>query len=264
MLLKKFRYSIWHDLVYDIWKKKDIKYMLNNSVISILVGIPALLFSKVIICWNFFYHNESVISIEKIIGLQIIVCLLVFILTSFRKTRFLGEPERYAEFIIPFVSILLVLVAWNHFWIILIVLSFSFSIIVYHFALFGFNEFKTPDYILTLKNIIEQTVARDEYRIFSNNTSLLNYFINDLRFKILQPDISYDYTGRFHFKEIFPDEYFKVSPSVIIPLINDFNIDWFVLDINFLSEEFFLPINNNTLTKVAESGNLILYKFSNA
>lgn len=93
----KLRYSIWRDLVYDIYIKlkkepaiKSVQYAYNNSVLIVLFLNPFIIVSILpftLIEEPFLVHCRNFS----------ICCFILFILTSFRFSRFLGEPERYAE-----------------------------------------------------------------------------------------------------------------------------------------------------------------------
>jgi hypothetical protein len=109
VFILKARPSIWRDLIFDIWKNiikrpaTGLLYAYHNPVISITIGIPILGYLLfVFLVRNSFYTTE----IEKLLFYNIIIALSVFFLTSIRKTRFLGEPERYVELVIPSIVLL--------------------------------------------------------------------------------------------------------------------------------------------------------------
>jgi hypothetical protein len=111
------RYSIWRDLAWDIWvkfKTADVRgslmYAYENSFLIILLLNPlsmaALLFfalgETVPAGWYSYAHAISLAG------------LMVAFLTSFRLTRFLGEPERYVEATTPWAILVAVYVFSNH------------------------------------------------------------------------------------------------------------------------------------------------------
>jgi hypothetical protein len=98
------RKSIWRDLVWDIWMRparqgvaKGLRYAYENSVLVVLLLNPL----AVVCLWTAIgdaqlHHGPLGFS------LSLALCgLLAALLTSFRATRFLGEPERYVEAITP-------------------------------------------------------------------------------------------------------------------------------------------------------------------
>jgi len=103
----KYRFSIWRDLVYDLWKilkvnpKQGIRYAYENSILIIIFLNPLVL----ICCYRFFFDQNPRTSLENYANSVAIAGLISAIITSFRKTRFLGEPERYAEAVIPWAAI---------------------------------------------------------------------------------------------------------------------------------------------------------------
>lgn len=102
----KMRYSIWRDFIYDIWLKfstsllQGFKYAYNNSLLILMLLNPLAVFSV------FIWLNSHKMPAMAIYFVEITVAgVLVFLLTSFRLTRFLGEPERYIEFVTVFSTI---------------------------------------------------------------------------------------------------------------------------------------------------------------
>lgn len=101
----KLRYGIWRDLVYDIWIKlskspfEGLKYLYGNSVIIVALLNPLAFFC--LIMWS----DEGIPPMFSYFMHLSIAGMVVFFLTSFRATRFLGEPERYVEFISVFSTV---------------------------------------------------------------------------------------------------------------------------------------------------------------
>ncbi len=97
------RYSIWRDLVWDIWsriradKVNGLRYAYENSVL-IVAGLNPLV---LVACWAYVATGAR----EGFTGYAGAVALaggIAMFATSFRRTRFLGEPERYVEAVSPF------------------------------------------------------------------------------------------------------------------------------------------------------------------
>lgn len=102
------RESIWRDLVWDIWRKlrenpkAAFRYAYENSVLIVLFLNPLVVVAAILAL-------PGAPGLDAVEGglfdfaLDVALCgLLAMLLTSFRWTRFLGEPERYAEAVTPF------------------------------------------------------------------------------------------------------------------------------------------------------------------
>ena len=105
----KIRPSIYRDFIYDFWirlvklktqKVEALYYIYSNPILELIYGFPFL--------WVSLYYdfnngyNEQLTIIDSIIKLS----LVIFFIISLRPFRFLGEPQRYVEFVIPLISIL--------------------------------------------------------------------------------------------------------------------------------------------------------------
>lgn len=98
------RYSIWRDLVWDIPRRiaaapvQGLRYAYENSAL-VVVGLNPL-WTLVVIAWV-----TGSLPRNGALGYATDVALtggVAAFLTSLRATRFLGEPERYAEAVTPF------------------------------------------------------------------------------------------------------------------------------------------------------------------
>ena len=101
------RYSIWRDLVLDIWRKiaadpvAGLRYAYENSAL-IVVGLNPM-WTMTTVAWA-----AGVLPRDGALGFATDIALcggLAAFLTSFRRTRFLGEPERYIEATAPFSAV---------------------------------------------------------------------------------------------------------------------------------------------------------------
>ncbi len=97
------RYSIWRDLVRDIPRQfahgtqAGLRYAYENSVVIVVLLNPLLILT---IAARLF----GLLPANPILEFASDVALcggLAMLLTSFRPTRFLGEPERYVEAVTP-------------------------------------------------------------------------------------------------------------------------------------------------------------------
>jgi hypothetical protein len=98
------RTSIWRDLIWDIWMRfasqgasKGLRYAYDNSVLVVLLLNPLA-----IVCLWAALRGAELHHGMLGFSLSLALCgVLAALLTSFRPTRFLGEPERYVEVIAP-------------------------------------------------------------------------------------------------------------------------------------------------------------------
>ena len=104
VLILKRRESIWRDLIWDIWRRlhekgaaQALRYAYENSVAVVVLLNPLVVWC----CWSAVRGAELR---HGILGfcLSLAACgSLAALLTSFRISRFLGEPERYVEAVTP-------------------------------------------------------------------------------------------------------------------------------------------------------------------
>jgi hypothetical protein len=100
------RYSIWRDWVRDFWGRLRVHcisalfYIYGNPSVVVLVLSPMTLLSPLALvrCRATGAEGGFVVYSAQVC----VVALAVFLITSFRRTRFLGEPERYVEMAAPF------------------------------------------------------------------------------------------------------------------------------------------------------------------
>jgi hypothetical protein len=103
----KRRKSIWRDLVWDVWQrfgnglKAGFRYAYENSVLVVLLLNPLLLLACASALWGT-SPPDGLIAYSSAVALA---GAIAFVLTSFRLTRFIGEPERYAEAVTPWAII---------------------------------------------------------------------------------------------------------------------------------------------------------------
>ncbi len=230
------RPSIWRDFIYDFWIiffKNPIKglwYLYNNPAVNIVRGFPYIIPLLYIYTVSEPYYLDSLYKI-------LFVSILLFLLISFRKTRFLGEPERYVEFVAPF-AILQFVILFHETYILnsVLILCIILTSIEYYISwnlLKRRRENKHEKINALLKEIHS---IKSPVRLFSNNVELMKYFLPEMNMKVLYPNITALTTGPFHFKEIYKTKYPIVSKSAINSLIKWASINYFILDTSFDTE----------------------------
>ncbi len=239
--LWEHRYSIWRDFVYDIWAQRGlrqrIRYALNNPMISLFVGIPMIVLLTIVICCN--PTSRSTLLNSPATNSMLVIVLatvVVFLLTSFRRTRFLGEPERYVEFAIPFISVLAILLYDPYAIWLYSILACSFIAVIIQILL-SLRKCRSGvpsrdamlDVLSSLKTVI--TNSPETVRLFSNNQNLLAFAQGLCEyFTILRININSLHTGTLHFRQIYPVRYGTMSREAAVQLMKEFRINWYIHD----------------------------------
>jgi hypothetical protein len=102
------RPSIWGDIVVDIGRRfatqstsQALRYAYENSVLVVAMLNPISL-----VCVADAFQGAELRRGFQGFALSLALCgLLAALATSFRKTRFLGEPERYVEVVTPWATL---------------------------------------------------------------------------------------------------------------------------------------------------------------
>ena len=94
------RPSLWRDLVWDIWARfgqgisTGFRYAYENSLLIVIALNPLSVLAAIAVVMGWHDDLHPLFRFACEIALAGVVAML---LTSFRATRFLGEPERYVE-----------------------------------------------------------------------------------------------------------------------------------------------------------------------
>jgi hypothetical protein len=102
------RPSIWRDLVADIWIRlrrdltSGLRYAYENSVMIAVVLTPVTLIAAIVAITGWNALVDPLVSYAGSVALAGVIAAFA---TSFRPTRFLGEPERYLEAVAPWGAI---------------------------------------------------------------------------------------------------------------------------------------------------------------
>jgi hypothetical protein len=240
------RPSIWMDFVRDIYKKiqqqkgASIYYILYQPLLYIFIGIPAnvALFFLVLTMGS----TEHVVMFKPFYAL-ILTGLVLFLLTSFRRTRFLGEPERYVELSIPMAVFLVVQLSLvtgvaGKLWY---VVAFSVVILAIQFLLLWRSNRNKSTSIKAkdLESIIELVVSHSQEQgtLLSNSWhAMRKFYATDI--KTLTPVITAQYTGKFHISEIFKESFIYLSQDVLVELMEAFKLDYLILDTSHTTAQF--------------------------
>lgn len=245
IFILKIRYSIWRDFVYDFWRKgkslKTLNYIITNPVVESLYGFPYIFL--LIPFFSLILHSENILeaSLLKII----LTCCALFLLTSFRATRFLGEPQRYIEFSIPVISLLFCLKVSTPLYY--IYAAFVFLFIVAYKLLWGRYQKhqKTDskiDFPLEISGMINgSNTFYSNTKIISNDYELLKQ-LSPLDLKVIIPGITEYYSTKEDFQSQFINQEFKkVSPQWLQIKADKYEPECFILN-NDIYEKDYLKI----------------------
>lgn len=240
------RKSIWGDFIFEFpirtyrwlvdkpWKKFDqLHYVFTNPAIMIIVQIPFLVLAFIFTDYSQFWKGQEA---EQLLLYAIIVSLILFVLTSFRFTRFLGEPERYVEFAIAPLSIYALLVIDN-IWFLTPVLVFCVVLIIR-------SSYTFLTRVVTSKDISDIIEVRDFLveRSKNRNVKVLCTHTQDKKVLrvagIKQFDylLSQEYSSGFHVKEVFPENYDLVNFELLGKLITKLELNHLVTRSEVLEE----------------------------
>lgn len=236
------RPSIWRDLVYDIWKtlknkgKGGIYYAITNPVVFALLGIPVF---TVCMIAAVIYRNPDVRYAALIYDLYAIIfsCGLGFLITSFRKTRFLGEPERYLEFANPFCILLFNLLLLsgagknNAFFsnAVLIGLSIILSslLLLYNYSRNRKTNLVYTNNFMQLKDHVTE-IAKGKKILLSNSWNI-NRMFYDTDFTIPNPEFTSLKMGPFNLLDIFKKSWLFFEEDVLAGMVEHYKPDIFIL-----------------------------------
>jgi hypothetical protein len=236
-----YRYSIWLDFTRDFFVKYEElgllragQYIYRNPLLSSIFGFPILV-------WFIYYivRNPYTLKLDYLLyvfTILIIIGILLFIIFSFRATRFLGQPERYIEFFIPIMTILAAIYAD----IITLSLIMLMSLIIIMFEVIVLNKIIKKEHGVPSKHVrIEELLSRFSILVeedknvvlFSNNISLLKHFVID-KYIIYNINITTPLTAGLHFKDIYPITYQTVENGAVVHFLGQNIITHFILDIS--------------------------------
>lgn len=233
IFILKSRPSIYRDFVFDFWIKfkkdnalKALHYIYSNPLVEIIYGFPYLWF--VIFCKNINEFPDDFVTLYYLV----FISMSLFFITSFRWTRFLGEPQRYLEFVIPLITILFV-VQYDLVYVVSIVLCSSLLIVLYRKFLNKYQKTKLNS-IETEKDkllVYMQKIKGGAIDICISNDNELLKFIVLSDYKICRPDYStYFRTGKDFYSQFYDNDLVKLSPNVLATYFLNFRPDIIIIN----------------------------------
>lgn len=267
-IIFRTRYSIWRDFVYDFWKVfkkksfiKGAEYIYRNPVCELLLGFPVI---AILTLHYFFYRSTAIFLNHEWLLIVIFSGFIVFLITSFRQTRFLGEPQRYVEFVFPLMSILPVFI--NDTLLYITIISVSVLIIVFeiigvkllakkHQGGISFNE-KAMQLVSAFDHI---PISHNNNKLLCNTFEVLRYF-SDKDFKLMNVMNTSEFIAGLHFDEIFPETYGDFSLKSVLHFIKFYKINWFILDQKKITKEMFEKNADIPFEEIGSVYHYLIYK----
>lgn len=229
----KYRPNVYRDFIKDFWTKfsdqklklvDKIKYIFLNPLIELIYGFPYL------IIFLFLIRGEYDLIEVKIIG----SVLFLFFLITLNPFRFLGEPQRYIEFIIPIIAIIFVEKSTTEFQLFIAVFLFIFikliSILRRKGEVNGLNFLPIIDHLD--KNFNSQDILISNDQNFMKFCSpILNIITTDTS-KYIESIEELHFYNKNHYGCLTPESliyfYEKYRPNVImlnLAIYTDVEID---------------------------------------
>ena len=227
IFIHKARPSIYLDFVYDFWKKlrkdliKGIYYIYRNPLLEVFYGF--------IFLWpTIFYVNNFNSNIFQVIMGIIYVGLFCFFITSFKLTRFLGEPQRYMEFTIPFIVIVFIKIFEINSLIYITFLTFSLLMIICAKILTKIEQ-KSKAKIdrAELLEFLKNRRTDIEEVCVSNDSEILK-FLPIYNYRVVRVDYTIPYKNGNDFYSNFNDNLMIFSDKAIRNLIENFKPNLFI------------------------------------
>ena len=239
------RYSIWRDWVYDFWVKflskdsglsftKKLGYLITNPLVIVVFSMPFLI--PVMVEITGLFHQTGILRTGNILYALIVpvgIGIFIFLATSFRASRFLGEPERYIEFSLGLIAILASEVFESSTFLrVVIILSIILVLSRYYLyvtqVLKRRNE-KFSNNLEVIRDRLLEVSEQKEVRLLCNNTFACKTFF-DHRISIFWVTLLSEMTGSFHFEEIFKESYSYIQEEIIAPISKEFDVNYLVID----------------------------------
>lgn len=247
ILAKKFilqtRESVWGDFLKGFRTRKDrslgshLYYILSNPVIQGLFYLPLLpiiLFERSRTGDSFFTSTILPAVQVRVLFAFIGAGILCFLITSFRGTRFLGEPERYLEIINPFILLvgISVLYKWGGNKAVVSYASgvsvFTISQILLFIKGISATQNTISSDTQSIVNAIKQHSSGGDVRFFSNNQDWMKFYLPH-NFKMVYYYPTQEKIADIHLDEIMP-KYPIIQENYIERVINHYNINYFLID----------------------------------
>ncbi|WP_104722762.1 hypothetical protein [Helicobacter mesocricetorum] len=257
----KARFSIWRDFVYDFWIKRDKNYLLNNPVFEVLIGAFAACVALVGYWWVADSSEVEVWNLYVLLSSS----FFAFLVTSLRIARFLGEPQRYIEFGIPFATLLCVLLF--PLWVNVLLIVGNVWVLLWYIKNSQFHR-QLPEHIKIREELMRdlQSHFNEEYRhLLSNDHEIARHFYITA-YEPHMPNYCKFYKDREDFLgNYYQGDYHRISPQYLLKEMKLCQRGILILYTNllkFYDEEALIPsLENIQLTYLKSIGKFKIFKF---
>ena len=257
----KQRYSIWRDFVYDFWIKRDRTYIFGNPVFEVLFGAFPNCFILV------YYWFITDVSDTTLWTLYVLLSssFFAFFVTSLRVGRFLGEPQRYIEFGIPFACILCVVLLSSR--LVLLFVAFNFIVLKWYMKNSQIHR-QLPEHIKIRKEMIGylRDIFEEKYsNLVCNDVEILRHCYVTAYNPCLP-----DYSVYCKDKEAYLTNYYegdcgRLSPRFLANTMNKLGCGILIVYTNMLKyydETAILPLLNGVeVVHLKNIGKFKIFKF---
>lgn len=180
------RHSIWRDFIRDFWLmartspiQQTFRYVYENAVvIAVFLNVTTPL---ALALWLFDNGGTALPALVAFALEMAAIGAVLFVLTTFRATRFLGEPERYLEMTAPFTVAATAYLLDAHFG------SWALMALVGYFAAVDAAQLRLTQMVRQVMQsragdvadivaAVESAFGGQPIRFTSNNDELLKYF----------------------------------------------------------------------------------------
>ena len=258
----KVRYSIWRDFIYDFWVKKDKNYIFGNPAVEVFIGAFPSCF--VLIAYWFIPIQENVESVRALYLLAS-SAFFAFFLTSLRIFRFLGEPQRYIEFGMPFSSILCVVLL--PMWV-----SFAFLVmnllILFLYAKNSSFHRQLPEHIKIREELMEycNAIFDVKYQNLLTNDHEIGRHFYITKYEPHLPNYCAYYKDKEAFlSNFYKGDYHRISPLFIVQEIKKSESGILILYTNmlkFYDEHLIIPMLEGVILEhLRDIGKFKVFKF---
>ncbi len=233
VFILKQRPSIWMDWINEIPKrmhwlladypknKKQLEYISGNALWILVFQMPAYLLT--IAVWPLIAELSTTGYVLWSFALS---PFILFVATSFRATRFLGEPERYIEFgLIP--AAILALFTFN-IWVIgsLVIVQLALiSIELINFTRGARKQNSDADSILEVRNHLKRLADSESVRLMVPNTAARRK-LRSVYYKQYDWSFFNESSDGYVAQDIFAGEYKHFHYQVVPELIRKYELNF--------------------------------------
>lgn len=229
------RESIWLDFPvvfyhkFEMNFKQGIMYFYSNPVLLIFWAIPYM-----IPAYYFGIQKNDEFS-NLLINFNSIG-LLLFFLTSFRITRFLGEPERYVEFFIPTLSLQLfysVPVGVSDYWMVSLCIYGALAIIILFWIQYrsvGKTSSKWQKNMDEMFSVFLPEINDDKSLISNSWHVMRRFYGTDI--KTFTPNFTSLKTGIIPLTTFFKDSFIYLDADCLGPISENYKVCYCIIDTN--------------------------------